>query len=401
MARLAAWLLNLAYLATLAIAAPWIVWSAVRHGKHREGFADKLLGRVPQRDGDRPCVWLHAVSVGEVNLLATTIAELARVRPEWQVVVSTTTKTGYELARNKYAGRMVFYCPLDFSWAVAAAMRRVRPTLLVLAELELWPNLIAAARRHGARVAIINGRLSDNSFRGYGRVRPIVARVLRQVDLLAAQNEETAARFRALGARPHTVHATGSLKFDGAQTERSNPRTVELQRLAGLTEGAVVFLAGSTQAPEEEYSLRIFQRLAATRPELRLILVPRHKERFDEVAGLLDRSGLTWQRRSELPAAAGVSAAPPVRAVGGVSGAANDRRCNPDSAWDASPTKSRLPQWRVLLVDAIGELGAWWGAAQVGFVGGSFGSRGGQNMLEPAAYGVALCFGPNTWNFRD
>jgi 3-deoxy-D-manno-octulosonic-acid transferase len=265
-------------------------------------------------------------------------------------------------------------------------MQRVRPSLLVLAELELWPNLIAAATRCGARVAIINGRLSDNSFRGYRRVRPLVARVLRQIDLFAAQNGETAERFRQLGAHPETVHATGSLKFDGAQTQRDNPRTIELRRLAGIGEDEIVFLAGSTQEPEEEYALAIFQRLAAARPELRLILVPRHKERFDEVAALLQRSSIAWQRRSALQP----------RALPGGS----DPSVGHDST-HCNPRAEPRAEWRVLLVDTIGELGAWWGAAAIGFVGGSFGSRGGQNMLEPAAYGAATCFGPNTWNFRD
>jgi 3-deoxy-D-manno-octulosonic-acid transferase len=362
MARLSAWMLNLLYATLLVVASPLIVWNAVRHGKHREGFAAKLFGRVPRRAGSRPCVWLHAVSVGEVNLLATTIAELSRQRPDWEIVVSTTTKTGYDLARKKYADHTVFYCPLDFSWAVNSAMQRVRPTLLVLAELELWPNLIAAAKQHGARVTIINGRLSDKSFRGYRRLRPLVGRVLRKIDLIAAQNEETAERFRQLGARPATVHATGSLKFDGAQTNRENPRTLELRQLAALSDDAVVFLAGSTQEPEEEYALTIFRRLS-TRPNLRLVIVPRHKERFEDVATLIERSGVAWTRRSDLG--------------------------------DCSKP------WRVMLVDTIGELGAWWGTARVGFVGGSFGGRGGQNMLEPAAYGTATCFGPNTWNFRD
>ena len=372
MSRLIGWAFNVAYVALLCVAAPWIVWSAVRHGKHREGFAAKLLGRAPRRQGDAPCVWLHAVSVGEVNLLATTIAELGRQRPDWEIVVSTTTKTGYDLARKKYADRTVFYCPLDFSWATAWAMRRVRPTMLVLAELELWPNLIAAAKRQGVRVAIINGRLSDNSFRGYRRVRPLVAFMLRQIDVIAAQNEETADRFRRLGAAATSVHSTGSLKFDGAQTERDNPRTTDLRRLAGLDERHVIFLAGSTQDPEEQYALDILNRLAPTHPELKLILVPRHPERFDDVAALLDASGVYWQRRSQLL-----------------------------PAGDKNTVPAAEPSWRVLLVDTIGELGAWWGTATVGFVGGSFGSRGGQNMLEPAAYGVATCFGPNTWNFRD
>lgn len=361
--RLSAWMLNLLYLALLVVASPLVVWNAIRHGKHREGFAAKLLGRVPRRERAGPCVWLHAVSVGEVNLLETMISALGRERPGWEIVVSTSTKTGYDLARKKYADRAVFYCPLDFTWAVAEAMRRVRPTLLVLAELELWPNLIAAAKRSGARVAIINGRLSDKSFRGYRRLHPLVGQVLRKIDLIAAQSEETAERFRQLGAHAETVHATGSLKFDGAPTSRDNPRTHELREVAQLDDEAVVFLAGSTQEPEEEYALAIFERLQATRPNLRLIIVPRHKERFEDVAGLIERSGMPWTRRSRLP-------------HGGAA-------------------------WSVLLVDTIGELGAWWGTAHIGFVGGSFGSRGGQNMLEPAAYGVATCFGPNTWNFRD
>ncbi|HMP04836.1 MAG TPA: 3-deoxy-D-manno-octulosonic acid transferase [Lacipirellulaceae bacterium] len=396
MTRLGTWLLNLAYLALLIAASPWIAWTAWRTGKHREGFAAKLLGRVPQRTGDRPCVWLHAVSVGEVNLLATTLAELSRQRPEWEIVISTTTKAGFDLARKKYADRAVFYCPLDFSWATAAAMRRVRPTLLVLAELELWPNLIGAAKRQAVRVAIINGRLSDNSFRGYRRLRPLVARVLRQVDLIAAQNEETAERFRQLGARPAAVHATGSLKFDGAQTDRNNPRTAELRRLAGLGPDDPVILFGSTQAPEEEYALAAYRRLAPSRPGLRLILVPRHPERFDEVAALLDRSGVAWQRRSGL--------APAMHSIA-ANGLPADEASPSEQTFNASPGSRDAMHRRgaapILLVDTIGELGAWWGAATVGFVGGSFGSRGGQNMLEPAAYGAATCFGPNTWNFRD
>jgi 3-deoxy-D-manno-octulosonic-acid transferase len=382
--RLSAWMLNLLYATLLVVASPLVVWNAVRHGKHREGFAAKLLGHVSRRAGSRPCVWLHAVSVGEVNLLATTIAELSRQRPDCEIVVSTTTKTGYDLARKKYADHTVFYCPLDFSWAVNAAITRVRPTLLVLAELELWPNLIAAAKKHGAGVAIINGRLSDRSLRGYRRFRPLVGRVLRKIDLIAAQNEETAERFRQLGAHAATVHATGSLKFDGAQTDRENPRTLDLRGWAELGDDAVVFLAGSTQEPEEEYALTIFKHLTTTRPNLRLVIVPRHKERFEDVAALIERSGVAWTRRSALrpPALPGRSVA------------------SDHSATKNSPVEPGVG-WRVLLVDTIGELGAWWGAASVGFVGGSFGSRGGQNMLEPAAYGTATCFGPNTWNFRD
>ena len=373
------WLLNGVYLTLMLLASPWILWAAVRQGKYREGFAQKLLGWVPRRVGSRPCVWLHAVSVGEVNLLETTLDALKRSHPgsapELELVISTTTKTGYELACRKYGEEhTVFYCPVDFSWAVKNAIRRVRPDLLVLAELELWPNLICAASDSGAKVAIINGRLSDGSFRGYRRLRPLVASLLRRLDLIAAQNEETADRFRLLGAPAENVVVTGSLKFDGAVTDRGNERTQELRELAGFGEEKIVFLAGSTQAPEEEYAIEVFQELAAEYPALRLVLVPRHPERFEEVAQLLERSGVEWERRSGL---------------------------NDEVLKGASEDRVAATAGAVMLVDTVGELGAWWGTASVGFVGGSFGNREGQNMLEPAAYGVATCFGPRTRNFRD
>ncbi|MBS0210256.1 MAG: 3-deoxy-D-manno-octulosonic acid transferase [Planctomycetes bacterium] len=361
------YLLNLAFIVTLALASPWLLWQAIRRGKYRAGWGEKFLGHVPTRTGAEPCLWLHAVSVGEVNVLATLIKQLQRDLPGAAIVISTTTHTGYELARKKYAGHTVFYCPLDFTWAVRAAMRRVRPTCLVLAELELWPNLIRAAKAHGARVAVINGRLSEHSFRGYRRWRALIAPVMRDIDLIAAQNQEYAERFLALGAKFEAVFVSGNLKFDGAQTDRNNPTTRRLATLAGFS-GATVFLAGSTQEPEESLALEAFCQLAGAHPNLRLILVPRHPDRFDEVARLLDQSGVDWARRSKL---------------------------------ENHQTTTGQPAPRVLLVDTVGELGAWWGTATIAYVGGSMGSREGQNMIEPAAYGAAVAFGPRTKNFRD
>ncbi len=192
------YLLNIAYLAILTLASPWLLYAAIVKGKYREGFAEKLLGRVPERTGDRPCIWLHAVSVGEVNLLATLLGEIERRRPDVQCVISTTTMTGYALAKKKYAPRTVFYCPLDFTWAVTGALRRIRPDVLLLAELELWPNLIRTAKARGVRVAVVNGRLSENSFRGYSRIRPLVRSILEKLDVIAVQNSEYGLRFRAL-----------------------------------------------------------------------------------------------------------------------------------------------------------------------------------------------------------
>ncbi|MBN8625861.1 MAG: 3-deoxy-D-manno-octulosonic acid transferase [Planctomycetes bacterium] len=357
------YLLNILYLLLLVAASPWLIYAAVRHGKYREGFREKFLGLVPRREGSESCVWLHAVSVGEVNLLGVLIKELRGRRPNQAIVVSSTTRTGLELARKKYPDVTTFYCPLDFSWSVRAALRRVRPSLLVLAELELWPNLIGAAVDAGVKVAVVNGRLSEKSFRGYARIRPVMRRLLNKLSLVAVQNDEYRARFAALGCDDARLVTTGSLKFDGATGDRRNPATRRLADLAGFSDQDVVFLAGSTQEGEEQVALDAYRSLASDFPQLRLVLVPRHAERFEEVAKLCERSGLPYIRGSSL------------------------------GRTDNSP--------RILLVDAIGELGAWWGTAHIAFVGGSFGDRGGQNMLEPAAYGAAVSFGPNTWNFRE
>src|SRR6266481_4956720 len=190
------YLLNILYLAAILLALPWLLYQRLRHGKYREGFGAKFCGIVPERKTDKPCLWLHAVSVGEVNLLEPILKRWERLHPDWDCVISTTTQTGYHLALKKYAPRAVVYCPLDFTWAVRRAMRRIRPNLLVLTELELWPNLIAAAKCRGAKVAIVNGRLSEKSFRGYRRMAWLVGRVLKQIDLIAVQNEDYAERFR-------------------------------------------------------------------------------------------------------------------------------------------------------------------------------------------------------------
>jgi 3-deoxy-D-manno-octulosonic-acid transferase len=359
--------LDLVYACMLLAVSPFLIYQALCRGKYRAGWIAKLWGASPRRTTPGDCVWFHAVSVGEVNLLKTVLTRFESAHPDVECVISTTTSTGYELAQRMYAPRTVFYCPLDFSWAVRRALKRLRPKMLVLAELEIWPNLIREAKARGVKVAVINGRLSERSAQGYSRVAALIRPLFAQLDLVLAQTTTYAQRFLDLGARPQAVQVTGSVKFDGAPSSRDNPATIDLRRRAGIGDDAFVFLAGSTQSPEEQWAIEIFRELSPSIPKLRLIIVPRHAERFEEVASLLEKCGLAWERRSKWNAAGTVDAAKP----------------------------------RILLVDAIGELGAWWGTADVGFVGGSTGTRGGQNMIEPAAYGVATSFGPKTHNFRD
>lgn len=365
-------LYDLAYALLLVVAFPWLLYQRLRHGKYREGFGAKFLGRVVSREGSRPCAWFHAVSVGEVMLLGRLIGEFRQSHPDWEIAVTATTSTGYELAKKRYSDCLVSYAPLDFSWAVAESMRRLRPDLLVLAELELWPNLLDAADRRHIPIAIVNGRLSEKSFRGYRRARLWVRQWLGSLDWIAVQTPEYAERFQQLGAADAKVTVTGSLKFDRAELDRNNPRTVELRDCIGLSESTPVWVVGSTQSPEERLAWNVYSQLRSEFPELRLIIVPRHQERFDEVARELESLGANVVRRSLISAA--------------------------DSS---QALKWREQRDAVLLVDTIGELGAWWGTASVAFVGGSLGSRGGQNMIEPAAYGAAVSFGPETRNFRD
>jgi 3-deoxy-D-manno-octulosonic-acid transferase len=360
------WLLNVAYLLVLFILSPWLLYKALTTGKYRRGVWCKLTGSVHAPRStlhpSQPVAWFHGVSVGEIHLLRQVVAAFRRRHPDWLCVVSTTTDTGFDEARNRFPDLPVIFFPFDFSWAVGRALRRVKPALIILAESELWPNFLHAAKKQGVPVAVINGRMSPRSLRRHQRLGLLARWLFHPVDLFAMQTDDYAAAVRTLGVAPARVHVTGSVKYDGVATDRHNGRTEELRRLFEVKADDLIWVAGSTQAPEEEIALAIFQRLRPIHPNLRLFLVPRQKDRFDEVARLLERSGLPFERRSTLHA----------------------------------------PRSTLVLVDTIGELGALWGLADVAFVGGSLdGRRGGQNMIEPAAYGAAVTFGPHVWNFRD
>jgi 3-deoxy-D-manno-octulosonic-acid transferase len=293
------------------------------------------------------------------------VAAFRRRHPDVQCVISTTTDTGFDEAHKHFPDLPVISWPLDFTWAVRRALREVHPSLVVLVEGEIWPNFLLAARRQGVPVAVINGRMSPKSFARARWLRRLFRNWYAGIDLFAVQTDAYAARFCDLGADPGRVNVTNSVKYDGVSVNRANPRTLELGKLLAVQPDDLVWIAGSTQAPEEELALGIYARLKRRHPRLRLFLVPRQKERFDEVANLLRRWGGSWLRRSELQA--------------------------PLTDLDD-----------VVLVDTIGELGALWGLADIAFVGGSLdGQRGGQNMIEPAAYGGAVIFGPHVWNFQD
>ncbi len=375
------WLRNAIYAGLIFCLTPWILKRMVTTGRYRQGWRDKLFGLASLSSGtplmtNAPLIWLHGVSVGEIQLLRPLIEELRAHRPDLRFAVSTTTETGMELARKLLQDSvLLFYFPLDFSWSVRRTLQALKPSLIVLGELELWPNLLDTAHAMQVPIAVVNGRLSERSFRGYQKFFRWTRGMFSKLNSVSAQSATYAQRFVDCGTPPDHVRVTGSLKFDNVSFDRHAPEVESLRRLVGLSDptssGKRVWVVGSTQTDEEKAACSCFARVREEFPDLKLIIIPRHRERFDTVADELRRiaacqsSPLHIIRRSTL--------AVPVDA--------ND--------------------WDVLLVDTIGELRWWWGLAEIAVVGGSFGKRGGQNMLEPAAYGVNVGFGPNTSNFRD
>jgi len=360
------WCLNAVYLSVLLLASPFLLYRRVVQKKPVAGLRDKLTGRLARQHPDRPCVWFHAVSVGEVLQLPTLIADFVATHPHHEILITTTTGTGFDVAKQKFPQHTIGYWPFDFTWAVTCALQTVRPEMVALVELELWPNFLLAARSMKIPVALINGRISANSFRGYQRLTALWKRVLPALTCCAVQTEEYAARLIALGVPADRVTVTGNIKFDRVQSNRRNPKTEELRRFFGIAENELVFIAGSTQETEEAAAITTWETLRVEVPQLRLILVPRHKERFEDVAQLITSRGQNVIRRST-----------------------------------SVPQPLALSSQPILLLDTLGELGACWGLADVAFVGGSLTNRGGQNMLEPAGYGAAVLFGPNTRNFKD
>lgn len=377
MARLAiGWTRNAIYLSVLGFALPWLCWRCIKTKRYQAGLTQKLIGLSPSDTTphavfensaarQHPLIWLHGVSVGEIQLLKPLVAAWQARHPNWRFAVSCTTDSGMQVARSAFGDDvLLFYFPLDFSWAVARTLTSLRPAMLVLGELELWPNTIDACRDRRIPVAVVNGRLSERSFGRYRRFAWLTRPMFDKLSLIAAQSESNAERFRQCGASTTTI-VTGSIKFDNVSFDRQAPEVAQLRSWAGIQAEHRVWVMGSTQAGEELPAVRAWQQLKTQFPLLKLIVVPRHPDRFQQVAEEIERTGVRMLRRSN--------------ASGPLVG----------DAWD------------VLLVDSVGELKWWWGLADIAIVGGSFGARGGQNMLEPAAYGANVAFGPNTSNFRD
>jgi 3-deoxy-D-manno-octulosonic-acid transferase len=345
---------------------PRFAIDALRSRKYITGLRERL-GRLPAIPFDnRPLIWIHCVSVGETEAARPLVRTLLDRLPSYRLVVSTTTVTGQEIARDAFGreAAAVFYFPIDWAWTVRRVLSALQPAAVLIMETELWPNLLRACRARAIPVALVNGRISITSFGRYKVIRPFISRVLGNISLALMQSEQDASRIRALGIPNERVLMTGNVKFDSAEGAIDESATAKFRERFGFDGTERLIVAASTHAPEEDVVLDAFKQIQSSGPvcPVRLLIAPRHPERFDEVASLLQGSGLKWARRSE-------------------AATLDDRSCD------------------VILLDTIGELRAVYPLADVAFVGGSIAPHGGHNALEPAARGVCIVTGAHTHNF--
>jgi 3-deoxy-D-manno-octulosonic-acid transferase len=360
-------LYSLVSLFVLLVVSPYFVYQALRHNKY-VGSLGQRLGYLPvsfNLDGDES-IWVHAVSVGEVLAARPLISELGRQYPKLRIFLSTTTRTGQQLARRNVADvDAVFYFPFDWTFTARRTLNVVKPRLFVMMETELWPNLLRECHARGIKTVLVNGRISYRSFPRYRLIKPFFRRVLADVDRFCVQGEETARRLTQLGADAARITVTGSLKFDALEVIPTPGRGPErVLRFFRMSPHRPVLIAGSTLNGEEEAIIRAFNRVRNTGVAPLLILAARHPERFPEVERLCRHEGLATIRRSELPI-------------------------------DAEPRADAV------ILDTIGELAQLYQVATVVFVGGSLVPAGGHNILEPAIYGKPILFGPHMQNFAE
>lgn len=335
------------------------------YGQHFEQRIGHFGTKTKARLREHRRVWVHAVSVGEIYVALRFMKAWREAHPEARFALSTTTSTGHAIARKEIDPRdVLFYFPVDLPVIVRKVLGIINPVRIVLVEGELWPNLIRLADNQGIPVSLINGRLSERSYKGYRMLKPLTADVLRRIEPICVQGEVDARRLTGIGAPPENVHVMGTVKFDVAERNPAGEQVArEVMRRMGVPEDAVVLLGGSTWPGEEAVLCELYKRLKDANEKLFLVLVPRHVERADEVVRCLEEQQLSYLRRSRIE--------------------------------DTGET----PGPDVLFVDTTGELRNFYSVADIIFVGKSLVEHGGQNPIEPAMYGKAVVVGPNMENF--
>ena len=356
-------LADIAYILFFIVTFPYVAYQMLATGKYRRGFWQRL-GFVPPRLTSKKCLWIHGVSVGEILAARTLVASFEERHPDWEVVLSTITDTGFEVAVKHFPNNHIFFMPVDISFVARKVIRAIDPACVVLLELEIWPNFIREVRLHGSKVLILNGRLSDYSFKLHQAFWRWLEPTYGRISHFAVQSDLYARRLSLLGVPCEKVEVTGNMKYDTVATVlETSPE--EVRRELGIAPDDMVFVAGSTHPGEEEIVLTAYEEVKSKIAPVRLILAPRRPERREEVGEMISDHLFPYVRRSKM---------------------GPERKATRDE---------------VILVDTMGELARLYAASDVVFVGGSLVPHGGQNMLEPAALGKAVLFGPHTENFSE
>ena len=430
--------LDLLYLLAGVAISPVVLYRVIRHRRYRSGWAQRF-GKISRKSPEKKCIWLHAVSVGEVNAAKTLVKELENTFPDFEIVISTTTDTGFVQANAVFGlDFQVFYFPFDLSWIMRRAFNNIRPTICLLMELEVWPNFVQIARRLNVPVIIINGRISDRGFSKYKKIKPIAKTIFRKVSLVLAQTDEYARRFKELGCPDEKVIVTGSLKYDTAQITDKVEGADELAQQLNIlchcepeqSEGAAIsksadkiasvassfanamedkslprndvidggrlWVAGATGDNEEQIILDVYRRLIEQKrfENLRLAIVPRKPERFDEVAQLIEQSGFNLIRYSSIKTGDRRQKTEDRRQR------TEDRGQNNNFDNQQSSIVNRQSSI-VVLGDTMGDLRKFYSLATIIFVGRSLVLMGGSDMMEAAALGKCTIFGPHAFNFKQ
>ena len=358
--------LDIAYAVGLLATSPIWLYRMIRHGRYRADIGQRF-GAVPVAYGLQPTIWIHGVSLGEVNAARTLVAELHAQLPDFRVVISTTTDTGMAAAKKTFGrDHVVFRWPLDFTFAVRRALKRQKPSLVVLIEGEAWPNFLAACNRRDIPAVIVNARLgASKGYPRYKKLGRLASGLFNRLTAIGCQDESYAKMYRGLNVLPEKVHVTGMMKFDTAGLGDHVDGQDALAAAMGIEPGEPLIVAGGTGDGEEAICLDVLSAVRMKCPAARMAIVPRKPERFEEVARLIASRGLTFARRSEQP--------------------------------DGSPAPEPRPD--VLLGDTMGELRKFYALAGAVFVGRSLVPMGGSDMIEAAALGKPTAFGPFTFNF--
>jgi 3-deoxy-D-manno-octulosonic-acid transferase len=359
------------YLTASVLGAPYMLFKMLTSERHRSGLYQRF-GIVSERTSKKPGIWIHGASVGEVITAKSIVEKIDREFPEWETFISTTTNTGYSVAKQNFSGKPVFYFPVDLSWITRKVLRRIRPSCIILIELEIWPNFLVSVYEENIPLIIVNGRISNKSFKAYRIISRISGAfynsLTNKMNTYCARTELDAQRFRDLGISSEQVFVTGTMKYDNIPTHINENSKNELADLFRIKDNDLVLIGGSTHEGEEEILLRIFERLSKTYPNLRLIIAPRHIERIKDVSRLIEKMGFFPLLKTEI---------------------------------EESNYKWQNAKKEIILIDTVGDLGKIYSLSSFVFVGKSLVPSGGQNMMEPAGLGKPVIFGPHTFNFKE